>query len=177
MWFQESDLLLKSLSGTKTKYLLHFSYVTKYRIRSSNWSLLSKPQWSNCQSYSSLSKRVGFYLLLRRCSDHIKNKITMKLCNIPFISSIILNMLSSATNFIAVAFLKSACLSAESVIIVIAQISGMYESNFGEHMANFPASTKVSVMSPNTFDKGHTYTRYHMQHMICFILPRCVSHI
>ena len=66
-------------------------------------------------------------------------------------------MLSFATKSIAVSFLKSACLSAESVIIVIAQISGIYESNAGEHMANFPASTKVSVISPNTFDKDHTY--------------------
>ena len=80
-------------------------------------------------------------------------------------------MLSFATKSIAVSFLKSACLSAESVIIVIAQISGIYESNAGEHMANFPASTKVSVISPNTFDKDHTYTRYHMLHItyMCII--------
>ena len=92
-------------------------------------------------------------------------------CNIPFISSIILNILSLATASIVVKFVKISFFSSDSDRIVILQISGIYESNPGEQMANFPASTKVSVMSPNTFPQGHTCTLY-ILYIIYIIRPQ-----
>ena len=37
-WFQTSDLLSRTLSDTKSKYLVNFDCVTTYRNWSSNWS-------------------------------------------------------------------------------------------------------------------------------------------